>query len=141
MINSPHPLTGYLPPPIKPTQLAQRLLQQSKYERLQEESGEVQEIEMEVDEQEPGEEQTLEQAKRPEGSQPPAVSGCAYVGWGGSGCLLCGCVFGRCVWQNRRSITTQREPCRPSTVLLFDILLSLKKWCTNTAFSHTKLEM
>ncbi|KAL5479911.1 hypothetical protein EMCRGX_G023512 [Ephydatia muelleri] len=64
--------TGYLPPPIKPTQLAQRLLQQSKYERLQEESGEVQEIEMEVDEQEPGEEQMSDQAKRAEGSQPPA---------------------------------------------------------------------
>lgn len=76
----PHPLTGYLPPPIKPTQLAQRLLQQSKYERLQEESGEVQEIEMEVDEQEPGEEQMSDQAKRAEGSQPPAVS--VWV-WGG----------------------------------------------------------
>ncbi len=44
---------GYLPPPIRPSQLAQRLLQQGKYERLNEESGEVQEIEMEVDEAEP----------------------------------------------------------------------------------------
>lgn len=49
-----HPPThiGYLPPPIRPTQLAQRLLQQQKYERLADESGEVQEIEMEVEEQE-----------------------------------------------------------------------------------------
>lgn len=43
---------GYLPPPIRPTQLAQRLLQQQKYERMAEEGGEVQEIEMEVEEQE-----------------------------------------------------------------------------------------
>ncbi len=48
----PHPL-GYLPPPIRPTQLAQRLLQQQKYQRLTEESGDVQEIEMEVEENEP----------------------------------------------------------------------------------------
>ena len=43
--------SGYLPPPIKPTQLAQRLLQQQKYERLADESGDVEEIEMEVEEQ------------------------------------------------------------------------------------------
>ena len=47
-----HTHTGYLPPPIKPTQLAQRLLQQQKYERLADESGDVEEIEMEVEEQE-----------------------------------------------------------------------------------------
>lgn len=46
---------GYLPPPIRPSQLAQRLLQQSKFERMAEEGGEVQEIEMEVEEQEQGE--------------------------------------------------------------------------------------
>ena len=45
-------LPGYLPPPIRPTQLAQRLLQQSKFERLTDE-GEVQEIEMEVDDDQP----------------------------------------------------------------------------------------
>ena len=44
---------GYLPPPIRPTQLAQRLLQQQKYQRLSEETGDVQEIEMEVEENEP----------------------------------------------------------------------------------------
>lgn len=43
---------GYLPPPIRPSQLAQRLLQQQKYERLADDVGEVQEIEMEVEEQE-----------------------------------------------------------------------------------------
>ena len=45
---------GYLPPPIRPTQLAQRLLQQQKYERMADEGGEVQEIEMEVEEPEGG---------------------------------------------------------------------------------------
>ena len=40
---------GYLPPPIHSSQLAQRLLQQQKYERL-DEGGEVQEIEMELEE-------------------------------------------------------------------------------------------
>ena len=44
-------LLGYLPPPIRPSQLAQRLLQQQKYERLADDAGEVQEIEMEVEEQ------------------------------------------------------------------------------------------
>ena len=43
---------GYLPPPIHSSQLAQRLLQQQKYERL-DEGGEVQEIEMELEENEP----------------------------------------------------------------------------------------
>ena len=47
-------LPGYLPPPIRPTQLAQRLLQQQKYERMADEGGEVQEIEMEVEEPEGG---------------------------------------------------------------------------------------
>ena len=37
---------------------------------------------MEVDEQEPGEEQMSDQAKRAEGSQPPAVSGRVGVGVG-----------------------------------------------------------
>ena len=53
MIN--HPLSlypGYLPPPIHSSQLAQRLLQQQKYERL-DEGGEVEEIEMELEENEP----------------------------------------------------------------------------------------
>ena len=49
--------TGYLPAPIRPTQLAQRLLQQQKYERMAEEGGEVQEIEMEVEEQDGGEDE------------------------------------------------------------------------------------
>ena len=44
--------SGYLPPPIHSSQLAQRLLQQQKYERL-DEGGEVQEIEMELEESEP----------------------------------------------------------------------------------------
>lgn len=43
---------GYLPPPIHSSQLAQRLLQQQKYERL-DEGGEVEEIEMELEENEP----------------------------------------------------------------------------------------
>ena len=30
-------VTGYLPPPIRPTQLAQRLMQQQKYERVADE--------------------------------------------------------------------------------------------------------
>ena len=49
--------SGYLPPPIHPSQLAQRLLQQQKYERL-DEGGEVQEIEMELEENEPEKEST-----------------------------------------------------------------------------------
>lgn len=32
-----HCSVGYLPPPIRPTQLAQRLLQQQKYERIADE--------------------------------------------------------------------------------------------------------
>ena len=44
--------SGYLPPPIHSSQLAQRLLQQQKYERL-DEGGEVEEIEMELEENEP----------------------------------------------------------------------------------------
>lgn len=44
-------LLGYLPPPIHSSQLAQRLLQQQKYERL-DEGGEVEEIEMELEENE-----------------------------------------------------------------------------------------
>ena len=43
---------GYLPPPIHSSQLAQRLLQQQKYERL-DDGGEVEEIEMELEENEP----------------------------------------------------------------------------------------
>ena len=43
---------GYLPPPIRPSQLAQRLLQQTKFDRLAEDSGEVQDVEMEVEDQE-----------------------------------------------------------------------------------------
>ncbi|XP_019853715.1 PREDICTED: splicing factor 3A subunit 1-like [Amphimedon queenslandica] len=42
---------GYLPPPIQPSQLAARLLQQQKYDRQEEENNEVEEIEMEVEEQ------------------------------------------------------------------------------------------
>ena len=46
------PHVGYLPPPIRPSQLAQRLLQQTKFDRLAEDSGEVQDVEMEVEDQE-----------------------------------------------------------------------------------------
>ena len=49
---------GYLPPPIRPSQLAQRLLQQSKFDRMAEDGGEVQEIEMEVEEQDTGDQVT-----------------------------------------------------------------------------------
>ncbi len=52
-------LSGYLPPPIRPSQLAQRLLQQSKFDRLAEEGGEVQEIEMEVEEQDQASDQAM----------------------------------------------------------------------------------
>ena len=43
--------SGYLPPPIRPSQLAQRLLQQTKFDRMAEDGGEVQDVEMEVEEQ------------------------------------------------------------------------------------------
>ncbi len=60
---------GYLPPPIRPTQLAQRLLQQQKYERMAEEGGEVQEIEMEVEE--PEAEETAGHREERGGPEPP----------------------------------------------------------------------
>jgi splicing factor 3A subunit 1 len=41
---------GYLPPPIQPSQLATRLLQQQKFDKQQEEN-EVEEIEMELDDE------------------------------------------------------------------------------------------
>ncbi len=69
-----HSVLGYLPPPIRPTQLAQRLLQQSKFERMAED-GEVQEIEMEVDEQE----QQAEQAAPAAGADEKEEVGC--LGW------------------------------------------------------------
>ena len=53
---------GYLPPPIHSSQLAQRLLQQQKYERL-DEGGEVQEIEMELEENEPEKEKEATENK------------------------------------------------------------------------------
>ncbi|XP_065902944.1 splicing factor 3A subunit 1-like [Dysidea avara] len=70
--------TGFLPAPIAPTQLAARLLAQQKYERIQEEGGDVQEIEMEVEEEtdtEKEEAKAREARKKPEREASPPPPG------------------------------------------------------------------